>query len=101
MLSCSFRWKIVTSETLNNLITSDSVLLNKKNIADLLSQLREFGKQNASKRVNFDNLEYLSDADMKNMTGLKKESFIELCGFIRQRVRSSSVRSTETSLGIF
>lgn len=53
------------------------------------------------RRMDFDNRNYLSDADILNLTGQTRNIFYDLCGIIQKgTLRNSRTRSVRTCLGI-
>lgn len=91
-----------TSEAISTMkCTNNNVILNRTTIVNLLKNLRDAALCNEKSRINFDDEKILSETDYLNLTGLRKEDFIDLHTYTENAIRNTPARSTRTSLGIF
>ena len=65
----------INPDLLKELNTVHSTELNAAEIHDIIQKLRATVKQSASKRLDFDRVDALSDVDCMNLTGLSKNNF--------------------------
>ena len=86
---------------IQELKTVDHSYLNRTNILDLLSKMRQVALNASSKRMSFDNLESYTDNDLLNMTGLDKEQLLDLYTYVQPHIRNTPARSSLTTLGLF
>ena len=79
-----------TQEAISNIsCISDNILLNRTSIIDLLKKLRTVALRNEHSKIDFDSDNALSSSDFVNLTGISKESFDELCSYIKEYVRNT------------
>ncbi|CAG2227925.1 unnamed protein product [Mytilus edulis] len=71
----------------------------RTDIIGLLNDLRAIMKMTSS-RLNFDIPALMTEENYNDLTGLSKEQFCDLLGYM-STVRSSGVRSVRTCLGVF
>ena len=73
---------------------------NRTDILNLLEQIREIALKSQNKRIDFDLDSFMSDADYRNLMGLSKLSFHDLCSHVSE-IRNSKNRSLRTCIGIY
>lgn len=72
---------------------------NRTGIVELIEDIRKIALQNINKRIDFDNTLSMKDEDFKNLTGLTKVQFDDLCSF-SSSIRETRVRSVRTCIGL-
>ncbi|KAH3779575.1 hypothetical protein DPMN_157378 [Dreissena polymorpha] len=88
-------------DTFVNFKSMDDAFVNKTTITELLDTVREFAIKSSVKRMSFENIEYYSDIDLQNMTGLNKEQFLDFHSMLKEHIRETPARSKSTTTGIF
>ena len=70
-------------------------------LLDILNRLREICIQQNNIRLNFDNVNALSDNDYIQLTGLSKASFSDVFECIQQCIKTTPTRSRRTTVALF
>lgn len=82
--------------------TNDHTYLSRTAILNLLDKIRQLALNYSSRGLTFDNINLYSDDDIVSLTGIGKEQFMDLYNnFIKPSMKSSPVRSSLTSLGLY
>ncbi|XP_056007177.1 uncharacterized protein LOC125665391 [Ostrea edulis] len=92
---------IFTSESFQNLKTTDHTFLNRHSVLDLITKIRHLCQVNKNYRLHFDSKENLTNEDYISITGLNKENFQDLYKTIQPHIRNTPSRSVRTTLAVF
>ena len=82
-------------------VLADHCCMNRSTLLDILNRLREICIQQNNSRLNFDNVNALSDNDYIQLTGLSKASFSDVFECIQQCIKSTPTRSWRTTVALF
>jgi len=74
---------------------------NRTDILNLKEQIREIALKSQNKRIYFDLDSFMSDADYRNMMGLSKLSFHDLCSHVSEMTKLRSSMSNKLPSTIF
>ncbi|XP_033730151.1 uncharacterized protein LOC117319467 [Pecten maximus] len=93
---------LFSSEALECIVASrDSTSVNRTDIAQLITSIRDAANKSQDQRINFDSPDALSNDDYVSLTGLGREQFCDLCSHLKSTLRNTKNRSLKACVGIF